>query len=139
MSLNPTLNSPVNPTPGATRAIVFFAHGSRDPLWQAPMHAIAERAQTLDPARIVRLAYLELCTPSLPDVVAQLANSGVAECAIMPLFLGMGRHAREDLPALLDQLRSAHPGMKFDLLPALGEDSRLIELAARMAVFPAQP
>lgn len=126
---------PMN-TPSATRAIVFFAHGSRDPLWQAPMQAIAERAQALDPARVVQLAYLELCEPSLPEVVARVAGSGVTECAIMPLFLGMGRHAREDLPALLDQLRTAHPGVAFNLLPALGEDARLVELAARLAVFP---
>lgn len=122
-----------------TRAIVFFAHGSRDPLWQAPMQAIAERAQSLDAARAVRLAYLELCEPDLPTVVQQLVASGVTECTVMPLFLGMGRHAREDLPNMLDQLRATYPGVTFSVLPALGEDARLIELAAQLAVFPVAP
>lgn len=121
------------------RAIVFFAHGSRDPLWQAPMQAIAQRAQSLDPARLVRMAYLELCEPGLPAVVAQLAASGVVECAVMPLFLGMGRHARQDLPEMLDQLRTTYPDIRFNLLPALGEDPRLVELAASLAVFPGAP
>ena len=122
-----------------TRAIVFFAHGSRDPLWQAPMQAIAERAQSLDAARAVRLAYLELCEPDLPTVVQQLVASGVTECNVMPLFLGMGRHAREDLPNMLDQLRATYPGVTFSVLPALGGDARLIELAAQLAVFPVAP
>jgi sirohydrochlorin cobaltochelatase len=132
MVLNAAATSPA-------RAIVFFAHGSRDPLWQAPMQAIAGRAQALDPTSTVRLAYLELCEPGLPAVVAQLAASGIVECTVMPLFLGMGRHARQDLPQMLDQLRSTYPAVTFSLLPPLGEDPRLIELAASLAVFPEVP
>ncbi len=121
------------------RAIIFFAHGSRDPLWQAPMQAIAERARQLDATVQVRLAYLELSAPALPDVVAELAAAGVADFTVMPLFLGMGQHARRDLPALLAGLRAQYPGLTFMQLPPLGEDPRLIELAAGMAVFPDLP
>ena len=37
-------------------AILLFAHGSRDPLWHAPLQAIQQRLQTLAPGVQVRLA-----------------------------------------------------------------------------------
>jgi sirohydrochlorin cobaltochelatase len=116
-----------------SKAIVFLAHGSRDPLWQAPMLAIAARARALAPAAQVRLAYLELCAPDLPAVVAELVAAGTSHLTVMPLFLGMGRHAREDLPEIMQGLQTHHPAVHFDLLPPLGEDPRLVELAAALA------
>ena len=122
-----------------SKAIVFLAHGSRDPLWQAPMEAIAARARALEPAAEVRLAYLELCAPALADVVAELVAAGTSQVTVMPLFLGMGRHAREDLPKIASELQSRYPNVGFDLLPPLGEEPRLVELAATLAVSAAPP
>ncbi|MCY7319378.1 MAG: CbiX/SirB N-terminal domain-containing protein [Ramlibacter sp.] len=50
------------------------------------------------------------------------------------MFLGNGRHAREDLPLLLDQVRSQHPEVRFVLQPAVGEDPRLLDLLAKIAL-----
>ncbi len=122
-----------------SRAIVFLAHGSRDPLWQAPMEAIAARARALEPHAAVRLAYLELCVPAIGEVVAELVADGVLRIAVMPLFLGMGRHAREDLPNVVAALELRYPAVWFDLLPMLGENPALVELAASLAVSAALP
>ena len=54
------------------RAIVLFAHGSRDPLWRAPIEAVATRIAQQAPDCPVRCAYLELTTPDLPQAVADL-------------------------------------------------------------------
>ncbi|MDD2547738.1 MAG: CbiX/SirB N-terminal domain-containing protein, partial [Burkholderiaceae bacterium] len=48
-------------TPSHTQAIVLFSHGSRDPLWRAPMEAVAQRIRALQPERPVHSDYLELC------------------------------------------------------------------------------
>jgi sirohydrochlorin cobaltochelatase len=50
------------------------------------------------------------------------------------MFLGVGRHAREDLPQLVAQLRADHPHLHLDLQAAVGEDERLVHLLADMAV-----
>ncbi len=52
------------------------------------------------------------------------------------MFLGMGKHAREDLPELVVQLRGEHPGVAFEVSPAIGEDHRVISLLADMALQP---
>ena len=114
--------------------ILLFAHGSRDARWRAPVEAVAARIVALDAAAQVRCAYLELVEPSLPVAAAELVALGVSEVRIVPLFLGVGKHVREDLPGLVADLRAAHPGIAFDLRAAVGESSRLVDLLARMAL-----
>ena len=115
-------------------SIVFFAHGSRDPLWRKPIEAIAARTVALTSAVQVRCAYLELTEPSLPDCVAELAQLGSETIKVVPLFLGVGRHAREDLPVIMAELMARYPQIKFKLQPAIGEDERLVDLVAQMAL-----
>lgn len=116
------------------KAIVLFGHGSRDPLWRLPMETVAARLRALQPDLAVRCAYLELDTPSLPEAAAELVAAGAAQVSIVPMFLGTGRHAREDLPALVDQLRASHPGVVFVLQKPVGEDARVLDLIAQIAL-----
>lgn len=117
-----------------TRGLILFAHGSRDPQWRAPMEAVAARAASMDPQARVACAYLELMAPDLPACAATLAAEGVQEITIVPMFLGVGRHAREDLPLLVEQLRRDHPQVHFNLRPAIGEDERVVDMLARIAL-----
>ncbi len=116
------------------RGTVLFAHGSRDPLWRKPMEAVAQRVSQIAPTEPVRCAYLELTTPDLATSVAELVALGVTAIAVVPLFLGVGKHAREDLPLLMETLQISHPQVSFDLKPAVGEDPQMIELMARIAL-----
>ena len=117
-----------------SRGIILFAHGSRDPLWQKPIEAVADKIRSLAPSALVRCAYLELSAPDLASSAAELVALGVGTIRITPLFLGVGRHAREDLPVLLGALREQYPHIVFDLKPAIGEEAQLIELIAQIAL-----
>jgi len=121
-------------TPPSTSGIVLFAHGSRDPLWHKPMEAVAARIVATAPNTPVACAYLELSKPDLPGAVAGLVNQGVTNIRVLPLFLGVGKHAREDLPRLMAELQAQHPGVRFQLNPSIGEDARLVQLLAEMAL-----
>ena len=118
--------------------IILFAHGSRDPLWRMPVEAVAADIRARQPDTAVRCAYLELCTPSLPDAAADLIANGARQVRIFPLFFGVGKHAREDLPLLIDQIKAAHPGVVIELLPAAGEYPQLTALMAEIALSPAR-
>ena len=115
------------------RAVVLFAHGSRDPLWHKPMEAVAAQLASGAPDIAVRCAYLELSQPDLPSACAALIQDGAQHIRIVPMFLGVGRHAREDLPLLVADLQVQHPQVRFSLQPAVGEDPRLIRLLAQIA------
>lgn len=119
-----------------TRGIVLFAHGSRDAQWREPVEAVARRVSEQAPDARVRCAYLEMVSPDLPAAVAELVAEGVESVHVVPLFLGMGRHAREDLPLLMAALRQQHPGVQFTQALTVGQDPAVIDLLARLAVQP---
>jgi sirohydrochlorin cobaltochelatase len=123
-------------TQPSSTGIILFAHGSRDPLWKLPIQAVARRIIERQPAAQVACAYLELTTPDLPSVAAHMLASGVEHIRIVPMFLGVGRHAREDLPVLVAQLKADHPQAHFELQPAVGENHLLIDLMAQIAIEP---
>jgi sirohydrochlorin cobaltochelatase len=119
-------------------AIILFAHGSRDPLWHKPIQAVAQRIEQRvakeGEATVVRCAYLELTVPDLPTVAQQLVDEGATSLDVVPMFLGVGRHAREDLPALMQALRVAHPSVDIRCQPAVGEREALLDLLADIAL-----
>lgn len=129
--LHPLLNTS---TPPSSSAVLLFAHGSRDPLWRAPIEAVAEQVRHLSPQTPVACAYLELCEPSLPCAVQTLVNEGVTDIRLLPVFFGMGKHAREDLPQLANTLRARHPALTLTVLPAAGEHPALTALLAHLAL-----
>lgn len=50
------------------------------------------------------------------------------------MFLGTGRHARHDLPVLVQSLREKHPDITFEIATAVGEDPRVTQLLASIAL-----
>ena len=114
-------------------SVILFAHGSRDPLWRLPIDAVAERMRAQKANLPVAVAFLELTEPDLPHTVELLMKQGVAHVRIVPMFLGVGRHAREDLPELVRGLTQAYPQMSFELLPAIGEHPAMTALMADIA------
>jgi len=115
------------------RAIILLGHGSRDPLWRRPIEAVAERLGRAHPAAAVRCAYLELEPPDLATAAADLVASGARHIAVVPMFLGTGKHGREDLPGLVESLRQGHPEVVFQLQRPVGDDPRLLDLLAKIA------
>jgi sirohydrochlorin ferrochelatase len=99
-------------------ALVLTAHGSKDPRSAANARAVAGELARLRPGLDVRLAFCELNTPSLADVLGECRDAVVA-----PLLLANAYHARIDIPRQIT-------GNGADVLQAgvLGEDDRLIRL-----------
>ncbi|BEP35710.1 CbiX/SirB N-terminal domain-containing protein [Variovorax sp. V59] len=118
---------------GNARGIVLLAHGSRDERWREPIEAVAARVTALDPQARVVCAYMELAAPDLRTAAAALIASGAKALRVVPLFLGMGKHAREDLPLQVDALRQAWPQVDFQLAGIVGEEPELVDLLARIA------
>ncbi|QIL43985.1 cobalamin biosynthesis protein CbiX [Acidovorax sp. HDW3] len=115
------------------RGLILFAHGSRDPLWRAPIEAVRQALATLHPELPVRCAYLELCQPDLAQAATELIAAGACQISVTPMFLGTGRHAREDLPQLIAALAAQHPGVRFHVQGPVGEDPRMALLMAQIA------
>ena len=98
------------------------------------MDRVAERIQSIAPECKVSCAFLELTTPDIHQVADEFVQSGVTQIAVLPMFLGMGRHAREDLPQLMIELRSKHQNVDFVLRTSVGEEPSVVEHLAQLAL-----
>ena len=114
------------------RAIVIVDHGSRHGPANAVVEALAQALQARAGARaVVTWAHLEACEPSLGQALDECVSQGAREVTVQPLFLVPGRHATQDIPALLDSARQRHPGVQFLLGEVLGADPLIAQLIAQ--------
>lgn len=125
----------MTPTDNTTvlQGVILLGHGSRDPLWRAPLEAVLARIQQTQPQLPCCCAYLELTAPSFAEAADQLIAQGVRQLRVTPMFLGTGKHAREDIPRLVADLRARHPDVLIEVQDSVGEDARVTALLAQIA------
>ena len=116
------------------QGIVLFAHGSRDPLWRLPIEAVSQQIKNMSPSTEVMCAFLELTSPDLPTCVQKMSAQGLAHISVVPMFLGIGKHAREDLPEIMQELKTNYPHVQFDLRRAIGEEPEMTLAMAKIAL-----
>jgi sirohydrochlorin cobaltochelatase len=112
------------------RALILFAHGARDPRWAEPFRRLQDIVQAQSPELVVSLAFLELMSPRLPELAAELIGTGVADVTIVPVFLGQGGHVMRDLPEIIDRLKQSFPDVVFHIAGAVGEDASVLNAMA---------
>ena len=110
-----------------TEGIVLFAHGSREPGWAAPFESIARQ---LSGKFIVQLAYLERMKPTLDEAVDAVVAKGARRVRIVPVFLGVGGHIKDDLPRLAEAARARHAGIEIVLERTIGEREEITQAIA---------
>ena len=111
-------------------AHILLAHGSRDPNWRATLEAVAQRLNRDE--QPARCAYLELCEPTLLQAARALAVQGCDTLIITPMFLGLGQHARTDIPVLSAQLQRAMPEVQVQLRPALCDMAGFVDVVSAL-------
>jgi len=115
----------------AKRALVLLAHGARDPQWARPFQQLVTELGELLPGERIVLAFLELMPPSLPACAASLHGEGVRSLRVVPVFLGMGGHMKDDLPKLAAEIRGRFPDLEITVEPPIGDQPEVIVAIAR--------
>lgn len=106
--------------------LIAVGHGSRDPRSERTVAAVVRQVRRRRPDLDVRVAFLDLTSPSVDEVLNEVASEGIRSAVLVPLLLGNAFHARVDLPALLDAARARHPHLVLVQAEVLGDDPRLI-------------
>lgn len=118
------------------KGIVLFGHGSRNPEWVKPFHAIRAAILARAPAQPVALAFLEAMRPTLDEAIDALVASGASAIDIVPIFLATGGHIAKDLPQLAAAAMERHPGIAIVVATPAGEAWVVIEAMAAYALKP---
>jgi len=102
---------------------VLLSHGSRQETWKEWVLKIKEYLDYELEQSSWDYAFLEFSEKNLEEVVN---NSSAEHFEIFPLFLGRGKHVREDIQVIVKKLSMNHQGKSFELYPALCEDELLL-------------
>ena len=112
------------------KVLILFAHGARAASWADPFLRLQKLLQASQAQLRVELAFLELMSPQLPELVKQLHADAHQDISIVPIFLGQGGHVIRDLPLLVEQLRQDYPQINLKLAEAAGEDASVLQAIA---------
>ncbi len=121
------------------RGIILLAHGSRDPEADEEARGLCRILAEARPYWEIAAAYLNR-EPALSEAVEGLLKRGCGRIEVFPLLVFRGKHAREDIPALIAAEKAKRPELSLVLHPHLtrltGFPSLLLE-AGDAAMEPA--
>jgi len=86
--------------------VVLFAPGSEDARVRKPFEELAEGLRNELGKANLRLAYIQLASPSLAEVAEEAAEDGVARLRILPLLLTPGGPLDKEIPEQVSVVRA---------------------------------
>ena len=110
------------------KGILVIAHGSRAKETEATLDAILSMVSAKLPDTIIECAFMEFSDRTVEKGVAALAARAVTEIKIVPYFLFMGIHLKEDIPNMVAECAANLPGVKITMGEPLGIDERLADI-----------
>jgi sirohydrochlorin ferrochelatase len=120
------------------KGYVVFAHGSSVESANEAVRAVTAQLRERSGLQDVEAAFLEGGLPDLRGAVEALATRGIKSVVVIPYFLTLGLHLQRDLPRLIKEIESAHPGLSIDVTPPLDGHPAMIEALFDRALDRAQ-
>ncbi len=111
-------------------AILLMAHGSRIPEANDAVHAIAGMVQELTGIEIVEISFREQHPPNIQQGIDACVARGAERVLLIPYFLFVGAHVREDLPEEMAEGKRRYPAVEFAMGGHLGAHPKLAEIVA---------
>lgn len=115
------------------QALVLIDHGSRRSESNALLEEMARRVAQRLPQWHVEPAHMEIAEPSLGHAIARCVENGAREIAVVPFFLGPGRHVTEDIPRMVEEQRALYPEVKMRVTGCLAPADLLATLVIERA------
>ncbi|HEX2909792.1 MAG TPA: CbiX/SirB N-terminal domain-containing protein [Chloroflexia bacterium] len=112
----------------SSTAILLLGHGSRAPEANTGMYQVAADLQETGNYLKVECAFLELNSPDIPQGLTNCREAGAQEIIVIPFFLHLGRHVKEDLPRIIGEWQRSAPGVKVITGQPFGYSRKLVEL-----------
>jgi sirohydrochlorin cobaltochelatase len=123
--------------PNIKKALILLVHGSKDPAWMEPFEKLRDDVAARSPGVRVEIACLQFRGPDVKEAVSGLAEEGVREIVIVPVFISALGHVLKDVPVAVEEAEKKFPNLKVTVTEALGETPEVMksmrEALARVA------
>lgn len=100
-------------TPDGPVGLIVVDHGSRRAESNEMLEEMVVMVRATVPYEIVEAAHMELAEPSIATAFDACVARGARTVVVSPYFLLPGKHWRQDIPALVEEAASRHPGVTY--------------------------
>ena len=110
------------------RGVLVIAHGSRARETESAMEAVLSMVKAKMPDIIMECAFMEFSERTIEKGVSALVALGVTEIRVVPYFLFMGIHMKEDIPEMVARCAANYRDVTITMGEPLGIDGRLADI-----------
>lgn len=112
------------------KCLVIVAHGSRRQASNEEVKTLAGKVEKQLPKGFsgVKVAFLELATPSIETAIDSCYEEGASELLVLPYFLSAGTHVASDVPSEVEKAMVKWPDKKIEIVQHIGSLDPMIDL-----------
>ena len=110
------------------KGVLIIAHGSRAAETEATLECVLLMVKAKLPDDVIEYAFMEFSDRTIEKGVSALVAQGVTEIKIVPYFLFLGIHLKEDIPNMVALCAENFPGVKIVMGEPFGIDERLADI-----------
>lgn len=123
------------------RALILVDHGSTVKEANDLLVEICERTKEMTLSGggefdIVTHCHMELAEPTISQAFDECVSMGAGDIVVHPYFLAPGRHSTRDIPRMVEEAASKHPGVTYSVTEPLGLHDKIIEVILQRAHGP---
>ncbi len=102
--------------------VILCDHGSRKSAANDLIIEVSRQFRELGAAEshVAEIAHMELAEPRISDAFAKCVAAGANTVVCQPFFLGPGRHVTSDIPAMMKDVASKYPHVRWTVSEPLG-------------------
>ena len=120
------------------RALILVDHGSSVDEANELLERICERTKDMNLSiqvgiDIVTHCHMELSEPTIKQAFDECVSMGADDIVVHPYFLAPGRHSTQDIPRMVQEAASSHPGVTYTVTEPLGLHDKIIEVVLERA------
>lgn len=112
------------------RSLLVVAHGTPTASDNQPIIQATQQLQGILGYDQSKIGYLDCNQPDIPSAFAELVAQGAEAIDVLPYFLHLGRHVRDDLPAHFAKAREQYSGTTIRIARHLDEENILTQICA---------
>ena len=110
------------------KGVLVIAHGSRATESEAALDSVVAIVKERLPDVPIECSFMGYSDRTVEKGIRALVDKNVTEIRVVPYFLFMGIHMKEDIPEMIAELTKDYPNISISMGQPLGLDTRLAEI-----------